>query len=414
MKAAFDKTTRERIAGRSGYRCAFLGCGRLTVGPGATAGEISKTGMACHIYSSSDTGPRGPGDLTGQERSSVENGIWLCGFHGRLVDENRGDKFPPVLLRSYRDEHEARIAAEHEGTPFHRLISLDIGRNPVFEDGSRAVFSKLTLVVGGNATGKSTLFRWIDQLSGSSRPYETEHKDETSPIEYTATIASQKERKVHVYRDSDYLHFLLDGEQVLFNPIGVEIINYDRQPWLPMLESFLGGKRREAGEEWAAVLDDVDLLAEYMGLNPLLIPKLLPFVGTHVPSTYSRLRIDRKGPVRRIVGDDANWKDGVSVHQASGSMLSRTVLEMEIAMANLTAQVSPTLLLLKDSVLHFDEENLRRYFDFFLSARSRFQVVLSSVDERLLVNNSEVGWTVLRLSGRAPNCRIAVLAGSDS
>lgn len=171
--AEFDRNIRERIACRSGYRCAFPGCGRLTVGPGATGEEVSKTGMACHIYSRSAAGPRGSGGLTNEKLSSVANGIWLCGFHGRLVDENRGAKFPPELLLSYREEHEARIAAEHEGMPLHRLLSLDIHLNPVFLEGTRAVFSKVTLVVGGNATGKSTLFRWIDQLSGSSRSYDT-------------------------------------------------------------------------------------------------------------------------------------------------------------------------------------------------------------------------------------------------
>lgn len=215
-----------------------------------------------------------------------------------------------------------------------------------------------------------------------------------------------------MYQDSESLRFLLDGEDVLFNPVGMEVINCERTPWLPMLESFLAGKRQDAGEDWEERLDDVDLVAEYMGLNPLLIPKLLPLVGTHVPSSFSRLRIARTGLVRRIVGDDVKLGKEVSIHRVSGSMLSRTVLEMEIAMANLTAQVRPTLLLLKTSVLHFDESNLRRYLEFFLSSRSKFQVVLSSVEKGLLEDYPDLGWTALRLSGRAPNCGIEVVAGA--
>ncbi len=408
MNAKFDKRTRHRIAARSGYRCAFPGCDKITIGPGAAPDESSLTGSASHIFSASEDGPRGTGGLSKEERQSVENGVWLCALHARVVDSNRGDKFPAELLHSFRDEHEARIAAENEGLPLHRVMKLEIGENPVFETNTEVPLGKVTLLVGENATGKSTVFRWIDQLGGSSQPYNTAHKSRTALIEYSATFYSSAKKVVRVFRDTDELRFLLDGEEVLFNPIPMEIINYEQHFTLPMLESFLKRRRDQAGNSWKEKLDDVDLLAEYMNVNPLVVPRLLPQVGRYVSSPYVRLRIDSSGSTRRILGDDLNWKDGVSIHEISGSMASRSVLEMQIAMANLTAKVMPTVFLINLAVLHFDSKNLEKYVNFFLSREVGFQVIFSTVESRLADKHHRFGWSVLRFGGTAPNCQVEI------
>jgi energy-coupling factor transporter ATP-binding protein EcfA2 len=408
MTAKFYEKTKRIIAARSGYRCAFPGCYKVTIGPGADSNDSSMTGAASHIFSASEDGPRGTGGLSRKERRSVENGIWLCALHARVVDANRGDKFPPPLLRSYRDEHEARIAAENEGLPVHRVMKLEIGENPVFTRNTVVPLGKVTLLVGNNATGKSTIFRWIDQLGVSSQPYDTAHKSRTARIEYSAIFYTSARKVVRVNRDSDELRFLLNGEDVLFNPIPMEIINYERHFDLPMLESFLKRRRDQAGDSWEEELDDVDLLAEHMNVNPLVIPRLLPQVGRYVSSPYVRLRVDSSGPTRRIFGDDLNWKDGVSIHEISGSMASRSVLEMQIAMANLTAKVMPTILLINLAVLHFDSDNLEKYVNFFLSREVSFQVVFSTAESRLADRHHRFGWSILRLSGRAPNCQVEV------
>jgi hypothetical protein len=406
VAAPFDKSTRRKIAARSGYRCAFPGCGKVTIGPGAGRDDSSMTGSAAHIYSDSDAGPRGDGGLSEEARKTSLNGIWLCAHHSRVIDNNDGLRFPARLLESFRDEHEARIAAEHEGLPIYRLSHLEIGENPMFLPNTAIPLSKVTLIVGNNGTGKSVIFRWIDQLGISSQPYDTPHKDRWSTIEYTATLFAPHKRVLRVVRTLDDLRFFLDGDEVLFNPISMEIINYERLRRWPMLESFLKSKRDKAGDLWEAELDDVDLLAEYMDVNPLVIPRLLPQVGRFVPSPFSQLRIAEGNGNRRIIGDDLNSDRSISLHRASGSMLSRSVLEMQIAMANLTAKVMPTIFLINLGVLHFDLDNLKKYVDYFLSDKANFQVVLSTVNSAMADNGRELGWTILRLSGRAPHCQV--------
>jgi len=74
----------------AGFKCSVPFCRKGTVGPGATPDASAKTGTACHIYSAFENGPRGSGGLSREERQSIENAIWCCASHGRLIDTNQG------------------------------------------------------------------------------------------------------------------------------------------------------------------------------------------------------------------------------------------------------------------------------------------------------------------------------------
>jgi energy-coupling factor transporter ATP-binding protein EcfA2 len=410
MATTFDKRTRRLCAARAGYRCSFPDCNQITIGPGAASDEYSMTGTASHIFGASEAGPRGDGDHSPADLAAPENAIWLCALHSRAVDANRGDKYPPALLRAFRDEHEARIAAEHEGSPYFWIASIEMGRNPVFREHERLRFTKVTLVVGNNATGKSTLLRWLDQLGESSRRWDAPSKGKTQAISYSVEIHTPKPRLVRVYRDEDHLQFFLDGREALFNPIATEVIHLDRHRSMSMLESHLGRCRREHGERWESELDDVEIVAEYMDVNPLFIPNLLPHVGRFVKGSFVNLRIASTSGRRRIVGDDLNRKNGISIHQASGSMLSRAVLDMQIAMASLSSSTRPTLLLLNLPVLHLDPTNLEAYVSFLASSAIRFQTVFTTPEVKLAASTSDYGWSAVELKDGAPNCIINALS----
>ena len=97
-RAEFSVRTARIVSERSGYRCSYPGCTRTTIGPGSSAREVSNTGVAAHIYSASPQGPRGQAGLRDADITAPENAIWLCSYHARLVDNNRGAQFPPTLL----------------------------------------------------------------------------------------------------------------------------------------------------------------------------------------------------------------------------------------------------------------------------------------------------------------------------
>jgi len=48
--------------------------------------------------------------MTPDERRSIENAVWLCQNHAKLVD-NDTDGFPPELLKEWRSNAEAEARA---------------------------------------------------------------------------------------------------------------------------------------------------------------------------------------------------------------------------------------------------------------------------------------------------------------
>jgi len=63
-------------------------------------------GVAAHITAASPGGARYNADLTPEERVAAENGIWMCGTHGTMVD--RDDKrYTVAKLRQWKQEAEA-------------------------------------------------------------------------------------------------------------------------------------------------------------------------------------------------------------------------------------------------------------------------------------------------------------------
>ena len=85
----FTETTKRIMAERVAWRCSFPGCGKITIGPRMGLGEEKKSlnlGEAAHIVAAAKEGPRFDKDTTREFRRSIDNGIWMCRSHARLVD----------------------------------------------------------------------------------------------------------------------------------------------------------------------------------------------------------------------------------------------------------------------------------------------------------------------------------------
>ncbi len=87
----FSAKTKRALAARAGHVCSFPECGRSTSGPSAEArGASVNLGEACHVRAAAS----GPGarrfdpEMTSAERSSIDNGIWLCRTHAKLIDSD--------------------------------------------------------------------------------------------------------------------------------------------------------------------------------------------------------------------------------------------------------------------------------------------------------------------------------------
>ncbi len=79
------------LAHRAGFRCSKPSCRALTVGPSDERPDArTNVGVASHITGAAPGGPRYDSSLSGEDRRSVTNGIWLCQTHGKEIDDDEG------------------------------------------------------------------------------------------------------------------------------------------------------------------------------------------------------------------------------------------------------------------------------------------------------------------------------------
>jgi len=96
----FSNATKIALAKRAGYRCSYPGCKATTVGPSDENSEASaNTGEVAHISAAaggSGARRRLP-ELSPDYRSSIDNGIWFCKTHAKLIDTDEVTYTVPML-----------------------------------------------------------------------------------------------------------------------------------------------------------------------------------------------------------------------------------------------------------------------------------------------------------------------------
>jgi hypothetical protein len=106
----FSKETKDILAKRVGMKCSNPGCRKPTSGPDAKEG-VTNGGVAAHISAASPRGARYDKTLTPEQRRHKDNGIWLCQYHAKLIDDDELT-YTPTVLRGWKDEAEKIAAVE--------------------------------------------------------------------------------------------------------------------------------------------------------------------------------------------------------------------------------------------------------------------------------------------------------------
>jgi hypothetical protein len=221
----FSAATKRLLADRAGHECSFPTCARRTISAGPGGHTSAGCGVAAHIQSAAPGGPRGRGGLTNAELCAPENGLWLCADHARLVDTNQGVGFPAPTLRVFKALQESRVAREVQGlyTPIGWIHEVSIKQNPLFVSGQTFHLGKLTLLVGGNGTGKTALTEWIAGAFDGAHLARWCTPD-SDHIAYRVSYLNPTPVNLEVRIGGDQSSILIDGRHEPFNPIGLRII----------------------------------------------------------------------------------------------------------------------------------------------------------------------------------------------
>ena len=101
----FLLSTKNQIAKRAGWICSFPTCGKHTVGASSDGQSEINIGTAAHICAAAPGGPRYDATMSTEERSSANNGMWMCRDHGKIIDAH-DPKFTVELLREWKKQAE--------------------------------------------------------------------------------------------------------------------------------------------------------------------------------------------------------------------------------------------------------------------------------------------------------------------
>jgi len=103
----FSKKVKEELGKRVGMICSNPDCRKSTSGPHDCSSKSVNIGVAAHITGASKGGARYDPSLSPEERSSIDNGIWLCQNCAKLVD-NDEQRYPVNLLKEWKCDAEER------------------------------------------------------------------------------------------------------------------------------------------------------------------------------------------------------------------------------------------------------------------------------------------------------------------
>lgn len=393
----FSAKTRKLVAGRAGDRCSYPTCGRHTSGPGAKATELSGTGCASHIYSAASKGPRGQGGLTSEELSSSSNAIWLCAQHARLVDNNRGDKYPPERLVFYKQLHEARIAQEHEGLypAIGWLFELAVNESPIFGHPSCIRFNKLTLLIGDNGTGKTALCEWLRSLLDPAS-LKRWGRSTNSPWDVTFRYLCPQEMTTRIQLIEGKLLYWINAHEYAFNPVRFNVIAPDREL----------GRRSSVRTDGP---DDLEYLSNIFSEEPDAIILLARKIGTFPYSHVHNLHFEQdEGRTNLLLDLKGRREAGIPFRALSGSEQDAVLVEFATAIARERSAFMPTFLILDSLTSYISNEWFDRFTHHFLDPQNQFQTLITIPDTRQLDLNTIQwnGWEVVKLSGYPPSVQI--------
>jgi hypothetical protein len=241
----FSAEVKSVLARRVAQHCSL--CGQATSGPQADPRKTINTGVAAHITAASPGGPRYDASLAPSERSSPENGIWLCQSCGKLVDSDP-DRYTVPLLRNLKRVAEAKVLASLENRS----------------------------VVSDERADESSIVQRLAEIESALNKYLIAHRQYCSHLPYLSlNLGSLSKRLEDVYIPTRLSRLSQDSKTAGTNEVmtGELLVELDRHSLL-----ILG----PPGAGKSALLRQVALNAwhnpQKLGLHKPLLPILIPAI----------------------------------------------------------------------------------------------------------------------------------------
>ena len=382
----FDRGVPEILFKRANGKCSVPRCKKPTMGPFSESDGAVNMGIACHIYSAAENGPRGRGGKDGAFISSEQNGIWCCSYHANLIDKNKGNDYPATVLFAWKALVEARALKQMNDTPspLGWVESIEFLTFPVKNTLPKAILSRRTLVWGRNGSGKTSLLevaasitksKYAERFSSTKRMSENgkhEHLTFSSRIIYSTVDSFSKEIDIEITGDNITRH----ENQVtcLLPPGDIEVV-YCSQDDLQKIEDE----------------DDIDFMMRVLNVDKVTLFALAQ-IGTKslIPGEIKFQRAmdyiddgdvlhplskDNGQPYYELAFKKEKEESFIPVECLSGTEKDRLILDFLITKAREVCKQRLTLLLIENLSILFDSDNFKSLL--INLEKEDFQVVIT-------------------------------------
>ena len=397
----FERGVPETLFKRAGGHCSVPRCKTPAMGPFYDASGAVNMGMACHIFSAAENGPRGRSGKDVKFISSAENGLWCCAYHGNLIDKGKGKDYPAEMLFAWKKLAEARVTKRLNDVPsplgwVDTIEFTHFARRPRLP---KLTLSRNTLLAGGNGAGKSVLLEAAASISNSSagerfagakvRASDDLWEPALFRAELVYSTVDHVDKKITVEIRDDILSRTEGTMPCLLAPGDIEVI---------LVSDLI--LHRKNGE------DDVDFFLRtlhidktaFLGLAKLGVKSIMPGEITF----REAVEWDDDGnsiPIEKSNGDPyvelLIRRDGrerpASFAGLSGSEKVRLIVDMYISKAREVCKQRLTLLLIDDFVANLDDSNFANLLTKLSQEDFQSVVVLPSAREAHIATQTETG-----------------------
>lgn len=383
----FTKAVKRVIGERANFQCAIPRCKNPAIGPSSSkVNSSTNMGVACHIFSAAEKGPRGRQGLHANWIKTPDNGLWCCAYHAGLIDKHRGSDYPGEKLLAWKQLIEARVAKQMDGfpSPLGWVETIEITKSKIFSLQPKINLGRRTLIYNKPANGMSFLlemtagcsnadyaWRWVEN-SDCEKQY---HHTPEALVTYSTVDYLNQSLQVKCNNGSIYRY--RNGVKLLRPPYDLDVTFYSEN-------SFWNHRHDEDDLQFLKRVLNVDkgtlvsLFERQSDPHSSLLPGDYKFRRAYEYNDDDELRAKYHEDGERWVelACKINGRDDfVSYGNLSRSEVSRFLISLTVAKAHEMSRSCLTLLVLDINGSNLDESNFLKLIGFV--SDDEYQVVIS-------------------------------------
>lgn len=371
----FSLDVKRRLAQRAGYLCSI--CSNITVGPSnESETSVNLTGVAAHITAAS-AGPgsrRYDASLSPEQRSSIDNGIWLCNTHADLID---GDEitYTTPYLKFVKETHELKIKLRQSGINVDKgvITKIELSNFGLITSPVVLEFTDRNIIYGDNGVGKTLIMELIASLADKTYldRWTSERRLKVNSFCNICYFKNQLDKFSLSIDNKDKVSYSFNDTQIPFLVPTMTILFIKESYW-----EYLRGITDEVKKTKSLI----ELLSSYFRLTEDEFVNVIGGIMREKKFFFNDINFnDKKDDLLVTVSDRLN-SPAFSFETLSGGEQLRVLLEITLKIAYYHSKFNSTILLIENTSFDsIDSAGINNLFDIIRNDKPNFQFFFTTI-----------------------------------